>query len=37
MAQEKRTFIGGMDFDTDARYLKQGEYRTAINMKPSRS
>jgi len=35
MAQEKRTFIGGMDFDTDARYLKQGDYRTAINMKPS--
>ena len=35
MAQEKRTFIGGMDFDTEARYLKQGDYRAAINIKPS--
>lgn len=35
MAQEKRTFIGGMDFDTESRYLKQGDYRAAINMKPS--
>ena len=35
MAQEKRTFIGGMDFDTESRHLKQGDYRAAINMKPS--
>jgi hypothetical protein len=35
MAQEKRTFVGGMDFDTENRYVKQGDYRIATNMKPS--
>ena len=34
MAQEKRTFTGGMDFDTEARYVQKGDYRAAINLRP---
>ena len=35
MAQEKKRFFGGMDFDTESRFLKDGDYRVAINMKTS--
>lgn len=35
MAKEKKVFVGGMDFDTESRYVKQGDYRAAINMKPT--
>ena len=35
MAQEKKRFFGGMDFDTESRFVKDGDYRVAINMKTS--
>ena len=35
MAQEKKRFFGGMDFDTENRFVKEGDYRVAVNMKTS--
>jgi len=35
MAEEKKRFFGGMDFDTENRFVKEGDYRVAVNMKTS--